>query len=326
MRGRSAGVVFRAAVPLAAFLLVVSSACAPVAGTLPGRPTADIRKTGEKRAEEGSKAVVTKPVESGRGASENAPGGKSRLDRSIEGFTREISADPGRAETYNDRGFAYAKKNQYDLAVADYNKALELNPRFDAAYYNRGNAFYQQGFYDLAIADYTKALEYNPKYDRAFNNRGNSYYQTGRYDQAIADYARALEVNPNYDATYYNLANAYYQKSDYGRAIAEYTRAVERNPRSDRAYNNRAAAFILANRLADAEHDINKALELNPEDGSIMVRMAELYAAKKDVVEACRWLKKGVKKGYADQRYLKTSSTFDNIRRFPCFDAILARR
>ena len=166
MRRRSLSVVF-----CTAFLLVLSSACAPVAGTLSGRPTADIRKTGEERAEEGSKPVVTKPVESGRGASENVWTEKAvSTDRSrvLPGRFRRTPA----ARRPTTTGVCLREEEPVRPRHCGLQQGPGAGPAVRRGLLQPRQRLYQQGFYDLAIADYTKALEYNPKYDRAFNNRG----------------------------------------------------------------------------------------------------------------------------------------------------------
>ena len=75
-------------------------------------------------------------------------------------------------EPNNNRGLAYADKEDYDRAIADYDKALELDPKDATAYNNRGFTYDKKGDYDKAIADYNKALELDPKDATAYNNRG----------------------------------------------------------------------------------------------------------------------------------------------------------
>jgi predicted aldo/keto reductase-like oxidoreductase len=52
--------------------------------------------------------------------------------------------------------------------------------------------------------------------------------------------------------------------------------------------------------------------------------MAELFAAKNDSEEACRWLRKALEKGYNNWQYIKTSQTYNNIKSSECFREIIA--
>ena len=58
------------------------------------------------------------------------------------------------AGAFNDRGIAYAKKQQYERAIADYDQAILLNPNNEKAFDNRGNAYRHNKRYDRAIEDY----------------------------------------------------------------------------------------------------------------------------------------------------------------------------
>jgi hypothetical protein len=54
--------------------------------------------------------------------------------------------------------------------------------------------------------------------------------------------------------------------------------------------------------------------------------MAELYSVTKKTEDACQWLEKGIKKGYNNWHYIKTSKAFDNIRNAPCYQEIMKGR
>ena len=147
-------------------------------------------------------------------------------------------------------------------------------------YYNSGVAKDERGDLKGAIADYSKAIEINPHYFIAYNNRGNSYQHIGRHDLAIADYNKTIELEPE----------------------------------NGMPYNNRGFTFLLLGELEKAEGDLRKSLELNENNIYALNSMAELYSARNNPDEACRWLKMAVQKGYNNWNYLKTSKTYDNIR------------
>ncbi len=69
---------------------------------------------------------------------------------------------------YNNRGNAYARKDQHDQAISDLNKALEINPRLALAYYNRGLAYARKGQYDKAWEDVYKVQDLGLKIDPVF--------------------------------------------------------------------------------------------------------------------------------------------------------------
>ena len=58
---------------------------------------------------------------------------QSDNDRAIADYTEAINLDPKLALAYNNRGNAYADKNDYGRAIADYEAALRIDPNFTSA-------------------------------------------------------------------------------------------------------------------------------------------------------------------------------------------------
>ncbi len=180
--------------------------------------------------------------------------------------------------------------------------------------------------YDFDIVRYTRAIELNPEDFRAYKDRGNVYFRKGQFELSIADYTKAIDINPGYFLAYNNRGNVYQQTGQHELAIADYNKAIELNPKNGIPYNNRGFTFLLVGRLGDAERDIRKSLELNRDNIYALNSMAELYAARNDETEACKWLRMAIKKGYNNWNYIRTSKTYDNIRNSECFNAIISKK
>ena len=60
-----------------------------------------------------------------------------QYDNAIADLSKALEINSGDYAAYNERGIAYAEKDQYDLALSDFNKAIEINPNFGNAHYNR---------------------------------------------------------------------------------------------------------------------------------------------------------------------------------------------
>jgi tetratricopeptide (TPR) repeat protein len=177
--------------------------------------------------------------------------------------------------------------------------------------------------HELDILKFTKVIEIAPEDYRAYVNRGFSYYYNGQYDLAIKDFTKAIELKPDFFTPYNNRGNCYIQIEKYDLAIKDFTKAIELNPKNGIPYNNRGFAFIMLGRLDDAERDIRESLRINPDNIYALNSMAELYSARNDAIEACKWLKKAIEKGYNNWKYIRTSKTYDNIRNSPCFKDII---
>jgi tetratricopeptide (TPR) repeat protein len=276
-----------------------------------------------------TRTAIPTALEKGRAgsAASTSPQGtvKASQKKTIEDLARAVELLPSHAPAYSELGFAYAEKGDYDKAIANYNKALELDRCYDWAFYNRGCAWSAKGDYDRAIDDYNKALECNPRYAEAYNNRGNARFQKAQYDEAFQDYTKAVKFKPRYAIAHYNLGNAWYKKGQHRQAIAEFTKAIQLKPDYRDGFNNRGVTFIMLAQYDEAERDLMTALQLDPDDGSTMVRLAELYSMKNDILEACKWLDRGVNRGYRDFKYIKNTVTFDNIRMWPCYESALSK-
>jgi len=91
-------------------------------------------------------------------------------------------------------------------------------------------------------------------------------------------------------------------------------------------YNNRGFTFLLLGKLEEAERDLRNSLQLNENNIYALNSMAELYSAKNNPEEACRWLRMAIQKGYNNWNYIRTSKTYDNVRSSRCFREIILRR
>ncbi len=179
--------------------------------------------------------------------------------------------------------------------------------------------------YDLGIDRYNRAIEANPTDYRAYNNRGIYHIKRGRYDLAIVDFNKAIELNPSSDMVYVNRGTAHQEMGHYEHSIADFSEALRLNPKNSMAYNNRGFSLLLLGRLDEAESDIRKSIEISPENIYALNSMAELYAARNNAPEACRWLTMAIEKGYNNWSYLRTSRTYDNIRNSHCFRKIISQ-
>jgi lipoprotein NlpI len=188
-------------------------------------------------------------------------------------------AAPDRADAYNHRGIAYARKGQGELAIADFSQALRISPNHAAAYYNRGLAHQDKGQDDLAIADYSQALRIEPNYAFAYNNRGNVYRAKGQNDLAISDFNQALRIHPQDALAYNNRGLAYHGKGKYDLAIADYDQALGIDPNYAFAYNNRGNALHRSGQDDLAIADYGQALRIDPNFGHANYNRGQLFFA-----------------------------------------------
>jgi tetratricopeptide (TPR) repeat protein len=215
-----------------------------------------------------------------RGLAHYYRAGVNGIDLAIADYTETIRREPDLADTYYNRGLAYAKKGQFDSAIADYTDAIRRNPDLAEAYNSRGIAHARQEQYDSAIADYTDAIRRNPDLVQAYTNRGLAYYGKGQDNRAMEDYAEAIRRNPDLAEAYNSRGLVYEKHKQYDSAIAEFTEAIRRNPDLPQAYINRGLArakkWQYDSAIADYTEAINRQLDLD-EDYLYNLRLHTIY-------------------------------------------------
>ena len=100
-------------------------------------------------------------------------------DIQIAGCTAliELNQETGRnlATTFNNRGNAYAGKQDYDRAIQDFDQVIRLDPNNAIAFGNRGIVYLIKQDYDRAIQDFDQAIRLDPNYAAAIHNRDIAY-------------------------------------------------------------------------------------------------------------------------------------------------------
>lgn len=80
--------------------------------------------------------------------------------------------------------------------MTDLDNAAAAAPAFAQTYYNRGIAFARAGDMRRAIGDFTHAIALAPDYTEAFNNRGFALETLGERELAEADFITAYVLQP----------------------------------------------------------------------------------------------------------------------------------
>src|SRR5215470_5635675 len=182
----------------------------------------------------------------------------------IEDFNRAIQLYPEYAALYNNRGNVLLGLGAVREAQRDFDRALLLAPGYAAAYSNRAGALMRLGEFDQAIADYTKAISLSPANAAALNGRGRAHLAALRPHGAIRDFTRAVTADARFSAGYRSRAEAKFAIRRYEDAIEDFSRAIAFEPANPEVYALRARAYLEADNMASAIKDYAKAIELNP--------------------------------------------------------------
>ena len=118
--------------------------------------------------------------------------------KAIAEFNRAIGLEPGYAEAYRARGYAYFYAGKNARAIEDYSQAIRLDLKTSlhgpSPYLLRGFAYVYERKYEKAIEDYSRAIDLEPKNAVAWYNRGLAYKRLGKNTRAEADMVKGREL------------------------------------------------------------------------------------------------------------------------------------
>lgn len=193
-----------------------------------------------------------------------------------------------RAIILNDRGVAYARRQQPKEAIEDFNRAIQLYPEYAALYNNRGNVLLGLGAVREAHRDFDRALLLAPGYAAAYSNRAGALMRLGEVDQAIADYTKAIALVPASVAALNGRGRAHLAAQRPHGAIRDFTRAVTADARFSAAYRSRAEAKLAIRRHEDAIEDFSRAIAFEPGNPEVYGLRARAYLEADNMASAIK--------------------------------------
>ena len=206
----------------------------------------------------------------------------------ISQLSKQISAEPERADHYLKRGDAHYLLNNLELAIADYAKAISLDDKQDEAYFGRGMALGRRGAIDEGIADLSVYLKRHPESSVAYTKRGVRYIWKGDFDSAARDLSNAVTLDPHNAEAHDDLGVIYAQKGKNSLAAKHFLTTIQLDHTYQKAYHNLAMVYHLSGLQQEALDVLNAGLELNPENRNSMLLKATILSAlgRKDDAQA----------------------------------------
>ena len=174
------------------------------------------------------------------------------------------------AQTYLNRGAAFASEQRYGLALRDYDNAILYDPTLFEINANRGSVLLALNRPREALDAYNASLSRRPDDRPSLVGRGGVLLQLGNAEAAKIDFEHALRMNENDPSGWFNLGIANYQMGRMGDADVAFTRVIERSSGDAEAYFNRARARLYGYEEG-ALDDFRRALEINPDFTSVYI-------------------------------------------------------
>ena len=149
--------------------------------------------------------------------------------KTIEDYNKAIQKKPNKAELYLERGFYYAKIEQWQLAIEDCSKAIQLNPNNAKYYVARGIYYGELQQFELVIQDYNKAILIDPDDPQSYILRGAAYKEIEQFELAIVDFNTGIEKKHTLgNIIYAYRGRCYQQLEQYTLAIQDYKIALQK--------------------------------------------------------------------------------------------------
>ncbi|MEC4984765.1 MAG: tetratricopeptide repeat protein [Oscillatoria sp. PMC 1068.18] len=172
------------------------------------------------------------------------------LDDQIEGYNRQIAADPDNLEAYFGRGNRNYELKRYQEAIADYEEVIRLQPDRAIAHFNQGVSYYRANNPDEAAVSFNAAIAHtlasdpqSPLLAWFYNNLGVVQKEQLPIEQGSSLFLEAIKVDPNYALPYYNRGLLMQSFRGNESAIADYTEAIRISPLFVMPYLNRGRAY-----------------------------------------------------------------------------------
>jgi len=139
---------------------------------------------------------------------------KEQYDNAISDFTKYIYLKNDKAHVYYDRGLCYIELKKYNEAINDFNSAIRYKPNYAFAYYNKGIVYNDLGEFEEAIKCYNNAIKYFPDYSNAYYNRAGAYYITHQYQYALADALKSQQLGYAVDPSFIEAIKSGFNRKD----------------------------------------------------------------------------------------------------------------
>lgn len=188
---------------------------------------------------------------------------KDQFERAIQDFDQSIRLNPKSAYALTNRGMAYGNLGKPDRAIQDFDEAIRLSPSFYGAWDNRGSAYSDLGRYDLAIRDLNESIRLKPDYADAWNNRCWARAMTGDLPNALADCNESIRLRKG-NSSLDSRGFVYLKMKNANAAIADYTAALAIAPKMPSSLYGRGCAEQMKGQLSAAQVDISAAKAIDP--------------------------------------------------------------
>ncbi len=125
-----------------------------------------------------------------------------KYNEAIKYLNLSIEKNSRLANSFNNRGIAYAENKNFKQAINDYDKAIELQKNNFDAHLNKAIALKNLHKFKEAITYFNLSSRLKPNNSKIYHNLGNLFFELNKFDQASKAYEKAIELNNNLTEIY----------------------------------------------------------------------------------------------------------------------------
>ncbi|CAF1254196.1 unnamed protein product [Rotaria sp. Silwood1] len=244
------------------------------------------------------------------------------FNKAIEFFTKLGRNIP--IDLYYEIGFAQWKIGANKDAIKSFSKFIRKKGTEDThyGYLSRALVYCTMGHYKEALSDLNKANE-NQENQTTYSLcwRGRTFAHLGQYEKAKEDFQRASRIRAQDFQSYLQLGIVYSELGQYSEALEQFNYALESQPQNQ---HNRAEVFfrqaLVYQFLGDSNQATNKlhdSLRLNPKHARAYFRLARMYLAENNYLDALETLNTAHKIAPHDKDIIyELGSLHERVERF----------
>jgi adenylate cyclase len=234
-----------------------------------------------------------------------------------EAANRAIALEPNSAEAHAAKAYLLGYADwEWPAADAEFAKARELDPSIAYILHDSADVNIALGRVADGLALANRAVALDPL-GYGWDAVAYAQFIMGNLKEAERIMRRSIELHPDGGYYHYGLGNVLLAEGDAQGALSEFEK--------DSGANWRAVGAPLGLDALDRHADADRALSQAEQTygNSMAYQIACVYARRKDLDGAFRWLERAYKQRDEGLSVLKSDPVLDNIRQDPRFKALL---
>lgn len=221
--------------------------------------------------------------------------GKHKLAIEVLCKAEEIGPPDERDDVFVAIAEVYESWERFDKAFDFLKQALELNPKNDDALYRMWFIVNLAENFDDSIRLHRSLIDRHPYSYLAWYNLGQAYFGLSLYEKAAHAFEYVTLINGTYEMAFRDWAEALYRAGDIKKAVSVLEQSTGRHEPDEFVYFKLAKYNHALGNTALARKYYREAIKLDPYYAEAFVRLAELFRADDQVLEAQRALRKATR-------------------------------